>query len=60
MENFKKSLGFGVCDSVWKPVDDHSFCSRLTLRLCKGRISTSQHAKESHSVTFMHLLASPK
>jgi len=30
----------------------------LTLRLCKGRVSTSQRAKESHSVTlylFSHL-----
>jgi len=38
------TLGFGVCDSVWKLVDDHSFCPRLTLRLCKGRASASQHA----------------
>ena len=48
-ELFKKnSLGFGVCYSVWKLVDDHSFCPRLTLRLCKGRDSTSQPAKRSH------------
>ena len=52
-ELFKKnSLGFGVCDSTWKLVDDHSCCSRLILRLCKGRVSTSQPAKVSHPVTF--------
>ena len=56
MESFKKnSLGFGVRDSVWNLVDDHSFCPRLILRLCKGRVSTSQPAKVSHSVTFSHL-----
>ena len=49
----KKNLpGFGVCDSVWKLMDDHSFCPRLTLRLCKGRVSTPQPAKGSHTVTF--------
>ena len=47
----KNSLGFGVCDSIWKLVDDHSFCPRLTLRLCKGRASTSQPAKRNHSIT---------
>ena len=28
------------------------YCPRLTLRLCKGRVSTSQPAKGSHPVTF--------
>ena len=54
---FKKLLGFGVCDLVWKLMDDHSFCPRLTLRLCKGRVSTSQLAKKESSVTFLPLLS---